>query len=125
MTAEPREPDQHVTDARLDEVGERPVLVETPAGRLALVRRGTGANARIVAVDAWCPHIDGPLWEGAVSGDEIACPWHGWRYSLTSGACTWAPHGDAEEAAETEIRVLEVVEGVEGHAVVVVPPSEG
>ncbi len=74
-------------------------LVDTPLGKLALVRDG---NA-IVAVDAWCPHLDGPLWEGSVADGEIGCPWHGWRYSLRTGKCTWAPDGDAEEARETEI----------------------
>lgn len=83
------------------DIDEQPTLVESPAGTLALVRRG----AAIVAIDAWCPHIDGPLWEGSTSEGEIACPWHGWRYSLHTGACTWAPRGDVEEAAETEIRI--------------------
>lgn len=91
-------------------VDERPQLVETPKGRLALLRR----DDEIIAIDAWCPHIDGPLWEGSAVHGEIGCPWHGWRYSLATGACTWAPDGDAEEAAETEIRILstKIVDGL-------------
>lgn len=88
------------------EDGERR-LVDTPRGRYAVVRRegagGLFADPTFVAFEAWCPHIDGPLWEGSLVGDEIGCPWHAWRYSLTTGRCTWAPEGDAEEAAETEL----------------------
>lgn len=76
----------------------RRVLVETPRGRFALTALG---EDRVVAFEAWCPHLDGPLWEGSIRGGEIACPWHSWRYSLETGECTWAPAGDAEEAAET------------------------
>lgn len=90
------------TDLREGDLEAGPRLVETPAGRLAVLRRDDGA---LVAVDAWCPHLDGPLWEGSVRDGEIGCPWHAWRYSLHTGACTWAPSGDAEEAAETEIRI--------------------
>ena len=112
--ADPVEPQDFVTEVLAQDVTWRAQLVHTPAGRLALVRNGD----RLVAVEAWCPHLDGPLWEGSVADDEIACPWHGWRYSLTSGACTWAPRGDAEEAAETEIAVHAASEGQDGHVVI-------
>lgn len=111
---DPEEPADFVTDVRADDVTERAQLVETPAGRLALLRD----RGRIVAVDAWCPHLDGPLWEGSCSQGEIACPWHGWRYSLDTGACTWAPHGDREEAEETEIALHGTSEGPGGRITV-------
>ncbi|MEM6671193.1 MAG: Rieske (2Fe-2S) protein [Planctomycetota bacterium] len=95
----------------------RPHLVQSPAGPLALVRDGE----RVVAVDAWCPHLDGPLWEGSAAQGEIACPWHGWRYSLATGECTWAPRGDAEEAAETSVRVFPTQIGPNGRVTVVLP----
>ncbi|MDC3307277.1 Rieske (2Fe-2S) protein [bacterium] len=99
---EPRGPEVFTTDVNGAAVTERsPQMVETPLGKLALVRDGE----RIVAIDAWCPHLDGPLWEGSSAGGEIACPWHRWRYSLATGRCTWAPKGDEEEAAETSIDV--------------------
>ena len=100
---EPRSPEVFDTGVEAAAVTERaPHLVETPRGKLALVRDGD----RVVAIDAWCPHLDGPLWEGSTAGGEVACPWHRWRYSLATGACTWAPLGDAEEAAETSIDVF-------------------
>ena len=99
---EPRGPEVFATDVEAAAVTDQtPTLVEGPRGKLALVRHGE----RVVAIDAWCPHLDGPLWEGSSAGGEIACPWHRWRYSLDSGRCTWAPAGDAEEAAETSIEV--------------------
>lgn len=91
---------------------DRARLVETPRGRFALTLLEDG---RVAAFEAWCPHLDGPLWEGTRGGDEVACPWHAWRYSLLTGACTWAPAGDAEEAAETCLDRFECdAEGPEG-----------
>lgn len=112
--------DLFATDVAADDVTpDRPRLVETPAGRLALVRDGETLRA----IDAWCPHLDGPLWEGTTAGGEIACPWHRWRYSLSTGRCTWAPAGDAEEAAETEIRILATRTGADGRVAVLLPRS--
>jgi len=62
----------------------RPHPVETPWGTMALYRVG----AEILAAQAFCPHLDGPLFEGTLAGDEIVCPWHQWRYSLRSGERT-------------------------------------
>lgn len=114
MERDPEELRDFETDVPWEALGARPILAETPVGRLALLLRPSDGAA--IAVDAWCPHLDGPLWEGGVSGDEIACPWHGWRYSLVDGACTWAPRGDAEEAAETEVTVRPLVRGPGGRA---------
>ncbi|MGB0331782.1 MAG: Rieske (2Fe-2S) protein, partial [Planctomycetota bacterium] len=67
---EPRGPEVFATDVEAATVTDRaPRLVESPRGKLALVRHGE----RVVAIDAWCPHLDGPLWEGSSAGGEIAC----------------------------------------------------
>ena len=124
--SEPEEPIVFATEVTAEAVGDRSVLVETPKGRLALVVDGSicpdqpyppespPTSGSIVAIDAWCPHLDGPLWEGSTHSGEIACPWHRWRYSLRTGQCTWAPAGDAEEAAETEIQIYATREGADG-----------
>ena len=39
------------------------------------------------AVDNACKHRGGPLGEGSLSGTTVTCPWHGWEYDVTSGAC--------------------------------------
>ncbi len=39
------------------------------------------------AIDNTCKHRGGPLGEGSLSGQTVTCPWHGWEYDVTSGAC--------------------------------------
>ena len=43
------------------------------------------------AVDNTCKHRGGPLGEGSLSGTTVTCPWHGWEYDVTSGACQMDP----------------------------------
>ena len=38
------------------------------------------------AVDNGCPHRGGPLGDGDLDGTFVACPWHGWRWDVKSGA---------------------------------------
>lgn len=59
----------------------RPTPIETPWGTLALYF----VDGEFLAAQAFCPHLDGPLFEGTQSGDEIVCPWHQWRFSLRTG----------------------------------------
>jgi nitrite reductase/ring-hydroxylating ferredoxin subunit len=37
------------------------------------------------ALDGVCPHAGGPLGEGALSGNVVTCPWHGWQFDVTTG----------------------------------------
>ena len=134
-TAEPEEPAVFATEVTAKDVQDKSVLVDSPRGRLAIVANrpsspGSGdepetpaTSGDIVAIDAWCPHIDGPLWEGSARDGEIACPWHRWRYSLKTGQCTWAPAGDAEEAAETEIAIYATQEGPNGCLEIILDPK--
>ena len=87
-------------------------IVHSPWGAVATFRRADGSW---VAAEAWCPHVEGPLWEGSRAGeDELSCPWHAWRYSLKTGRCTWAPPADAEEAEETVIELFDAEVGPRG-----------
>ena len=43
------------------------------------------------ATDNACKHRGGPLGEGSLSGTSVTCPWHGWEYDVTSGACSMDP----------------------------------
>jgi len=114
------DPDVFVTDVLAASVtADEPRFLDSPVGKLALVRDGE----TLLAIDAWCPHLDGPLWEGSTAKGQIACPWHGWRFSLRTGECVWAPAGDAEEAAETQLRVLATRTGPRGFVEIVLPPE--
>lgn len=43
------------------------------------------ANGDIHAVENRCPHKNGPLAEGIVSGEFVFCPLHDWKISLLTG----------------------------------------
>ena len=86
------DPREHDTGVRLSDLDpERPRPLETPWGAFSLYRRGD----RVLAAQSFCPHLDGPLFQGTLSGDTITCPWHRWRYSLRTGERLEAP-ADAE-----------------------------
>jgi nitrite reductase (NADH) small subunit/3-phenylpropionate/trans-cinnamate dioxygenase ferredoxin subunit len=62
------------------------------------------------AIDNTCPHAGGPLGEGRLDGTTIECPWHGWKFDVTSGervgnphfqvtCCTVRVHGDEVQIA--------------------------
>ena len=40
---------------------------------------------RFLAISNRCPHKDGPLSEGIVSGDMVVCPLHAWKVGLETG----------------------------------------
>jgi len=39
----------------------------------------------IKAIENRCPHKNGPLVEGVISGGDVLCPLHNWRVNLDSG----------------------------------------
>ena len=43
------------------------------------------------AIDNTCVHRGGPLAEGALDGQSVICPWHGWQFDVTTGECTTNP----------------------------------
>lgn len=56
-------------------------MVEVNARRLLLVNLG----GEIYAIDAQCPHRDGPLDAGTLWGNTIECPWHHYLYDVRTG----------------------------------------
>ena len=60
---------------------------DQPAARTVGARQLVLVNhaGRIHALDATCPHKHGNLAEGKIVLGELACPLHGFRYSLDSG----------------------------------------
>lgn len=43
---------------------------------------------RVFVIDNACPHADGSLSSGEVTGDVVTCPWHYWEIDLRTGVCT-------------------------------------
>ena len=43
-------------------------------------------SGRYYATDNSCPHRGGPLGDGDLDGTIAVCPWHGWRWDVTTGA---------------------------------------
>lgn len=74
---------------RLDEI---PVLgarrVARPQGVAVAVFRN--ADDHVFALLDRCPHKGGPLSQGIVLGDSVACPLHNWTIGLADG-CAKAP----------------------------------
>ena len=70
-------------------------------GNIALFR--TAAD-RVFALLDRCPHKGGPLSQGIVFGDRVACPLHNWTIQLADG-CAVAP--DEGCARTFPVRVVE------------------
>jgi 3-ketosteroid 9alpha-monooxygenase subunit A len=51
----------------------------------------TDSVGRTHVLDGYCRHMGGDLTQGTVKGDDIACPFHDWRWSGT-GKCVSIPY---------------------------------
>ena len=73
-------------------VTDIPVLgarrVERPLGSAVAIFRNS--EDKVFALLDRCPHKGGPLSQGIVFGDAVACPLHNWTIGLTDG-CARAP----------------------------------
>ena len=69
--------------ASVGEVGEGQARVVEVDGRSIAVFNVAG---QFYAIDNVCPHRGGPLGEGDVEGKIVVCPWHAWRWDVTTGA---------------------------------------
>ena len=77
-------------------VVERP---ENAGGNIAVFR--TAAD-RVFALADRCPHKGGPLSQGIVHGDHVACPLHNWNIRLETGT---AVEPDVGCAARFPVRI--------------------
>ena len=53
------------------------------------------ADDRVFALLDRCPHKGGPLSQGIVHGDRVACPLHNWSIALATGAAVAPDEGCA------------------------------
>jgi nitrite reductase/ring-hydroxylating ferredoxin subunit len=43
------------------------------------------------ALDNTCTHMGGPLGEGTLAGETVACPWHGTEFNVRTGEVLGPP----------------------------------
>jgi nitrite reductase (NADH) small subunit len=74
------------------QLSEIPVLGARVVQRLAQPAIALFRNSedRVFALLDQCPHKGGPLSQGIVFGERVACPLHNWQIELGSG-CAVAP----------------------------------
>ncbi len=69
----------------IQRLGSRVVRSQDEAGEIVEIAVFRLSDDRVFAVNNRCPHKGGPLSEGIVYGDKVACPLHSWKISLADG----------------------------------------
>jgi nitrite reductase (NADH) small subunit len=67
-------------------------VVTSTQGNIAVFRT---AEDKVFALKDECPHKQGPLSQGIVHGDRVACPLHDWKVHLDSGIAVAPDEGCA------------------------------
>ena len=71
-----------VTVANIKDIKEgEGKTIETNGKTIALFN----VSGQFHAIDNTCKHAGGPLGEGICEGNVVTCPWHGWKYDVTTG----------------------------------------
>lgn len=63
------------------------------------------SNDQLIVHHTICPHLLGPLKDSDISGGELTCPWHGYRFDLDSGECVFPAHATCRLASRPELHV--------------------
>ncbi|HEY0225303.1 MAG TPA: Rieske 2Fe-2S domain-containing protein, partial [Mycobacterium sp.] len=58
----------------------KPHAINAFGRKLVVFSSGPPGEGNLNVLDAYCRHMGGDLSEGEVKGDEIACPFHDWRW---------------------------------------------
>ena len=94
---------QHV--ARLSEIPDPGRIVVEVDDRLVVVLHVSG---EVFAIDDVCTHDGGPLGEGALEDHTIACPRHGAKFDIRTGAALTMPATRPTKAHEVKVEAGEV-----------------
>lgn len=62
-------------------------IVDGNGVEIALFRK----NGKYYAINNTCPHQGGPLGEGFLEDCTVSCPWHGWKFDISSGQSLMPP----------------------------------
>ncbi len=71
-------------------------------------------DGTVYALDNTCLHRGGPLGEGFLEGDVVACPWHMWEYNVRTG----------EKVGDPSLKVATYAVEVEGNDITVQVASD-
>jgi nitrite reductase/ring-hydroxylating ferredoxin subunit len=72
-------------------------IIEVIIGGTAIaVARIKEDASRYYAISNKCPHADGPLGEGSLDGTTVTCPYHGWQFDVSTGACKTNPYAQVQ-----------------------------
>ncbi|OGP85480.1 MAG: hypothetical protein A2Y95_10620 [Deltaproteobacteria bacterium RBG_13_65_10] len=82
----------------------QPKIVRVADRSIVLFRLQDGG---VSALSNICPHSGGPLGLGKIEGNVVTCPWHDWRFEITSGECLNRP-GKMARTFEVQIEGDEV-----------------
>jgi nitrite reductase/ring-hydroxylating ferredoxin subunit len=83
---------------------------DLPQGTVVQVQAGdrwyalANVGGVLHALDNNCPHNGGPLGRGVLEGGELVCPWHSWRWDVSSGRNCWP--GTQWRAMRVPVRVV-------------------
>ncbi|MDR3623676.1 MAG: Rieske (2Fe-2S) protein [Chlamydiales bacterium] len=58
------------------------ISVDLPNGKVIALFNIDGI---FYAIDNFCPHKGAPLAEGKLQECQISCPWHNWKFDVTTG----------------------------------------
>jgi nitrite reductase (NADH) small subunit len=90
-------------------------LEDIPMLGARVVRRAEGdvavfrnAGDEVFALLDRCPHKGGPLSQGIVHGNKVACPLHGWNIGLADG-CAVAPDEGCTQTFPSRVEDGEVL----------------
>ena len=73
-----------------------PQVVSTAGGNAEIIVDGTAiaicnVSGEYHAVSNACPHAGSALGKGDISGKNLRCPDHDWRFDVTDGSCLTLP----------------------------------
>ncbi len=96
--AQPEEWADAIAEGELAE--GQPRTADVGGTTIMLVRAG----GEVHALEDRCSHRGGPLHEGELDGDTVACPWHGTTFCLKDGTVRRGPGTYPQPAYDTRVR---------------------
>ncbi len=82
------------------------IEVDAFGEKLAVFR---GENGKVSVVDIFCPHLNANLAEGKVEGNNLICPFHGWKFQQ-DGKCSHIPYSESEPPSQAKLKTWELIE---------------